>query len=1558
MTILSRWFRRRVSLPNSARLVGRRSSRVRLFLEPFEDRWVPASLYLVTTLADGLTQGTLRFAITQPNANNTGTAADPDLIQFATGGTISVIGMPLPALTDVAVLDATTAPGYAGTPVVTLDGTLAGLLSSGLTISSASSTVKGFEIISFSGHGIRLDTGGGVTVVNNSIGFTSAGVVAGNGANGILVSDTAGNVVGGTGPGDANVVSGNGGDGILIVGPNAAGNRVVGNFLGTDTTGTLARGNAGNGVRVATCAHQNTLGGNVISGNGANGVLLGDGAVGNTLSGNFIGTNLAGTAALGNALDGVALLSGAANNLIGDSDSVTGVTYYDATAVGIQPVTAWQGIRNSDTPGQYLLVGSSGSTGLLFDGSIAGVGASHAVNYPGAATTSVYGPDNLTGTAVRLVGTYKTADAATAAVRVHGFLFEGTTTDLTNSANYRTIDILGAEFTYVHSTMGGLAVGNSDSAAAHGSFSLPLGPGHAFLYDVATAAVLTDIVYPGSLSNTAYGIWSNGGTSYTICGGWSPDPVNNFDDPGRPFGLGYIVDYDAATGAFTNWASFEYPDGKNFVTHFEGISSVEKGVYTLNADSVQRGSANPVQGSWVSVRRNADGSFGRGTWVDLNFPTADPTVVSSSNSVYGNQVVGLAIGAKSASFQATVNVGFQLSNVIAANGGNGVGLYGATDNQVAMNFIGTDVTGTADLGNAGNGVLITAGAARNQIGGQATGGNDPTAGTFVRPPLGNLISANDANGVLLTGAATMNVLSGNFIGTAAAGVSALGNALDGVAIEGADGNQLIGCTVRQDPFVFYNVIGGNGGNGLRITDSDETTVQANFFGIGADNATAVGNVLNGVLIEGSSANTQLGGVIPLGNVVAGNLRNGVEIRGTASGTVAFNTFNGLPAFSDSPVGNALDGFLVTSTGGNNLLRTNVISGNRGNGIHLTGDATGVQIAEDIMGMNTNGQLPMPNGANGVLIDGNAHDNTVGGFQVSVIFQNTISANGANGIAITGNAANNTVFHSYIGIDIFGLNAFGNGADGIFIGGNARGTVIGGVGLFEGVLVSGNLGDGIRLTESSTGTVVIGSLVGSDRTGLVGLPNQRAGIAITASNNRVGGTAAGEGNVIAFNAQAGVGVAGGTGNAVLGNSIFATGGPGIDLTAGGNQNQPAPALAAANYPTADTVQVAGVIAAAANTTYRVEFFAGDTPGQGRTLLGFLDATTDATGRARFTFRAAHPAGAGTSVTATATDPAGNTSEFSSAVLGAAPIVAVGAGPGGAPAVGVFNADGSERFTFLAFDAGFTGGVRVAVGHIDGRQVIVAAAGPGGGPNVRVFDATGHQLPGALGSFFAYDAAFTGGVFVAVGDVDGDGSDDIVTGAGAGGGPNVKVFSGRDGRVLQSFFAYAPSFAGGVSVAVGYVNGDAFADVVTGAGAGGGPRVVVFDGTNPAVVLRSFFAFDAAFLGGVYVAAGNLRGGATDLLVVGAGAGGGPQVNIYDGLSPSPLTSFLAYDAAFTGGVRVAVLDADGDGSDDIVTGAGPGGGPQVNVGSSATRQLVDSFFAFDPAFPGGVFVGGG
>jgi subtilisin family serine protease len=157
-----------------------------------------------------------------------------------------------------------------------------------------------------------------------------------------------------------------------------------------------------------------------------------------------------------------------------------------------------------------------------------------------------------------------------------------------------------------------------------------------------------------------------------------------------------------------------------------------------------------------------------------------------------------------------------------------------------------------------------------------------------------------------------------------------------------------------------------------------------------------------------------------------------------------------------------------------------------------------------------------------------------------------------------------------------------------------------------------------------------------------------------------------------------------------------------------------------------------------------------------------------------------------------------------------VVVAAPGPGRAPEVRMFTEQGIFVRGFLAFDAGFRGGVSVAGGNFDGTaaQSIVAAAGPGGGPHVRVFDVNTR----AIGGFFAYDQRFRGGVNVAVGDVDGDGRDEIITGAGPGGGPHVRVFA-PDGTPKGGFFAYDPRFRGGVRVSAMDLDGDGRAEIVT-------------------------------------------------------------------------------------------------------------------------------------------------
>ncbi|MFL5340321.1 MAG: FG-GAP-like repeat-containing protein [Gemmataceae bacterium] len=304
----------------------------------------------------------------------------------------------------------------------------------------------------------------------------------------------------------------------------------------------------------------------------------------------------------------------------------------------------------------------------------------------------------------------------------------------------------------------------------------------------------------------------------------------------------------------------------------------------------------------------------------------------------------------------------------------------------------------------------------------------------------------------------------------------------------------------------------------------------------------------------------------------------------------------------------------------------------------------------------------------------------------------------------------------------------------------------------------------------------------------------------------------------------------------------------------------------------------------------------------------------------------------------------------------PLYAVGSGPGAPATVRVYDAKtGNLRAQLLPF-ANFSGGVHVAMGDVnsDGAADVIVGAGPGGGPAVKVYDG---RTFAEIASFFAYDSSFTGGVFVAVGDINGDGKAEVITGAGPGGGPHVRVFSSDDPtQPLASFFAYTPNFAGGVAVAAGDVNGDGKADIITGAGPSGGPHVRAFSGADPSTILLSFFAYASTFTGGVSVAAGDVNGDGKADMIAGAGAGGGPQVKVFSNAG-ALLQSFFAYTPAFTGGVQVATADVDGDGRADIMTGAGPGGGPHVKAFRGTDIALLKDFFAYDPGFLGGVFVGG-
>jgi len=186
------------------------------------------------------------------------------------------------------------------------------------------------------------------------------------------------------------------------------------------------------------------------------------------------------------------------------------------------------------------------------------------------------------------------------------------------------------------------------------------------------------------------------------------------------------------------------------------------------------------------------------------------------------------------------------------------------------------------------------------------------------------------------------------------------------------------------------------------------------------------------------------------------------------------------------------------------------------------------------------------------------------------------------------------------------------------------------------------------------------------------------------------------------------------------------------------------------------------------------------------------------------------------------------------------------PSGKSEIRRFRSDNIFINSFLPYGEDDLYGVKIASGDVDndGYFEILTAKAKGDLSQVRIFDEAGFMES----EFLAYDIKFKGGVNITAGDIDGDGTDEIITGAGQGGGPHIRIFD-KEGNVKGQFFAYAKNFRGGVNVASGDIDGDAINEIITGAGTGGKPDVRVFDVYGNKKI--GFFAFDENFNGGVNV-----------------------------------------------------------------------------------------------------------
>lgn len=1011
----------------------------------------------------------------------------------------------------------------AGTAALPITGGAIGITGNNNTIGGPNPGDR--NIISSSAAGISI-TGGGVftptgnVIEGNFIGTDNAGnAPLGNTVVGVDLRDGARNNT----VGPNNVISGNG-TGITIVGNNTTGNTVAGNFIGTDGTGLACdqdgmpntgdeMGNVGHGVQILD-ADLNVIGGlnpadrNVISCNGLSGVSIEGSADDNFVQGNFIGTDDGGTAALGNAENGV-IITNSTDNAIGGA------------AAGARNIISGNGFNGVSITGvdatDNLVLGNrigidAGGTARLGNG-LNGVSIQDAPGNtiggpnPGAGNLISGNSDN----GVLITG----VDAQNNAVEGN---FIGTDVDgqqCDQGGEQFGNDGHGVEiFEARMNVVGGLNAGDGNVISCNGMSGVSI-----------EASAEQNSVRANFIGTNEDGTEPLGNGDHGVSIVESPDNIiGGAGQVGRNIISANTNDGVSIAGMA---AARNQVYGNHIGTDVDGTEPLANGDDGVQIDGAPN---NLIGGAIVGEGNLISANDGNGVFI--TGPNATGTSVRGNQigtdvngtAPLGNGVNG--VGIQGAPMNTIGGPGAGEGNLISANGQDGVFIVGAgaAGNTVQGNTIGTDVDGTDPLGNGIDGIGIQD-APNNNIGGAA-------------PDEGNLISANAEDGVFITGIeATGNSVQGNRIGTDASGTALLGNGFDGVGIEDAPGNLIGGGAGAR------NIISGNADAGVFINGPEATLnrVQGNFIGLDAD-GNALGNGSGGVFVQDAPENT-IGGLQALnqGNIISGNGESGVIISGTqaSENLVAGNLIGTDQAGSscDEPggatgndaMGNDGDGVRIDDAP-ENTIDNNVISCNALNGVLITGtDAQMNSIRSNLIGTDESGTDRLANGSNGVEID-DALDN--------LLIDNLVSGNGLDGVLITGNnATSNELQGNFIGTDNTGINPLGNDGNGVQVN-DAPGNTIGVAGNPN--LISDNEEVGILITGSdASGNVVQGNHIGSGVVGTERLGNRDDGVKIeNAPNNQIGGSAAGEGNLISDNTFRGVLIQGdqATGNQVKGNVI--------------------------------------------------------------------------------------------------------------------------------------------------------------------------------------------------------------------------------------------------------------------------------------------------------------------------------------------------------------------------------------------------------------------------------------
>jgi hypothetical protein len=1049
-------------------------------------------------------------------------------------------------------------------------------------------------------------------VEGNYIGTNKGGTAPlGNGLGGLLIVDASNNTIGGTDSLSANVFSGNLGAGVAITGKSATQNIVEGNYIGTNSKGTLGLGNTGDGVFIQD-ASANLIGGdttspgtapgNVISGNKQSSVAAGDGngvhivgasADSNRIQGNLIGTNGTGTAALPNDGQGV-MISDGSYNLVGGSDpsvrnviSGNGKPGVIGLGVGVE-ITGTSANGNlvqanylgTDLSGSKSLGGSAGVVVIGATGTRIGDFASTAGGAPGNLISGnvAYGVNKIpTGVGIELNGASGT--------QIQGNIIGLSASGKTRLANAGDgILLIDASNNNIGkaSRQGGNVISGNDGYGIHVEFAKSMTNFVEFNYvgiDITGTNSGTLIHSNTSLGNTLGGIFLDNAPGNTIGGFHDGENVISGNGTAGSPGVGPGIRISGPD------AKYNFVEGNYIGTNAKGtlpLGNAAEGIRIEDAFGTDIGGMAAYAGAAPGNVISGNGTDG----ILITGANATQTEILSNaigtnaagTAKIPNQVYGIHI------LDAPGNsIGSGLpyrGNLISGNGtaslrlyqsiGGGIEIEGqtASGNDVWGNRIGTDITGFLSLGNVNTGVNIED-SPNNVIGG---GAGVPGTG------FGNLISGNanpflkggpgDADGVRIHGFfATGNKVLGNLIGTTQDGSSRLPNSAYGVEIEDASSNTIGSNDPRPGA---ANVISGNGAAGVYIHSTllpqssvTGNKVQGNYIGLDITGGTVLGNATSGVLILHADKNT-VGGATASntsigsgpGNVISGNggpatAGDGVYLL-DSSGTVVQGNLIGTDVTGAYAVPNTRNGVYLQESprsliGGTTPGTRNVISGNgtpktrltpaSGVGIEIEGStSTGNQVQNNEIGVNLAGNAGLPNQTHGVYLF-DAPSNLIGG--PSPLDTNVISANKGAGVVIQGSlASNNKVQGNDIGTNGKGLQgrlSLGNSDSGVFIV-DAPNNLIGGAAMAPGVapgnVISGNGAYGLAILNSSTtafpasGNKVQGNLIGVLAGGTSTSGNAYDGVIILgSSSNVIGGSGSGTGNYIADNGSNGVRIIG-------------------------------------------------------------------------------------------------------------------------------------------------------------------------------------------------------------------------------------------------------------------------------------------------------------------------------------------------------------------------------------------------------------------------------------------------